>query len=75
MTLRDEVAALQAERDLLRAQLAKRRYPKKPYEEMTAEEYRRRLGRTPRPVAPPISTSSIGMATRLPPWDHDEPPP
>ena len=30
MTLRDEVAALQAERDLLRAQLAKRRYPEKP---------------------------------------------
>jgi SMC interacting uncharacterized protein involved in chromosome segregation len=43
MTLRDQVAALQAERDLLRAQLAKRRYRKKPYEEMTAEEYRRRL--------------------------------
>ena len=38
MTLRDKVAALKAERDLLRAQLAKRRYPKKPYEEMTTAE-------------------------------------
>src|SRR5215203_4338663 len=35
--------ALQAERDLLRAQLAKRRYPKKPYEEMTTAEYRAAL--------------------------------
>ena len=43
MTLRDEVAALRAERDLLRAQLAKRRYHKKPYEEMTTEEYRAAL--------------------------------
>ena len=43
MTLRDDIAALQAERDLLRAQLAKRRYPKKPYEEMTPEEYRAAL--------------------------------
>jgi len=39
MTLHDDIAALQAERDLLRAQLAKRRYHKKPYEEMTPEEY------------------------------------
>jgi hypothetical protein len=43
MTLRNEVAALQAERDLLRAQLAKRGYHKTPYEEMTAEEYRAAL--------------------------------
>ena len=43
MTLRDEVAALLAERDDLRAQLAKRRYPKKPYEEMTTDEYRAAL--------------------------------
>jgi hypothetical protein len=45
MTLRDEVAALQASRDVLRTQLAKRRYYKKPYEEMTAEEYRVAVGK------------------------------
>ena len=38
--LRDEVAALLAERDLLRARLAKARHHKKPYAEMTAAEYR-----------------------------------
>jgi hypothetical protein len=43
MTLRDEVAALRAERDLLRAELAKRRYHKKPCEEMTTAEYRAAL--------------------------------
>jgi hypothetical protein len=41
--LLDTLHALQAERDLLRAQLAKRRYPKKPYEEMTTTEYRAAL--------------------------------
>ena len=40
---RSEIAALMAERDLLRAQLAKRRHHKKPYAEMTAEEYRAAL--------------------------------
>jgi hypothetical protein len=41
--IRDEVAALLAERDLLRAQLAKARHHKKPYAEMTAAEYRSAL--------------------------------
>jgi hypothetical protein len=43
MTMTDEVAALEVERDLLRAQLAKARHHKKPYEEMTIEEYRAAL--------------------------------
>ena len=41
--LREEIAALEAERDILRAQLAKVRHHKKPYEEMTTEEYRTAL--------------------------------
>ena len=41
--LRDEVAGLLAERDLLRARLAKARHHKKPYAEMTAAEYRAAL--------------------------------
>jgi len=43
--LRDEVAALKAERDLLRAKLAKARHYKKPYAEMTAAEYRAALNK------------------------------
>ena len=43
--LRDEVAALLAERDLLRARLAKARHHKKPYTEMTAAEYRAALNK------------------------------
>ena len=43
--LRDEVAALLAERDLLRARLAKARHHKKPYAEMTAAEYRAALNK------------------------------
>ena len=43
--LRDEVAALVAERDLLRARLAKARHHKKPYAEMTAAEYRAALNK------------------------------
>jgi len=43
--LRDEVAALKAERDLLRAKLAKARHHKKPYAEMTAAEYRTALNK------------------------------
>ena len=39
MTTTDEAAALEAERDLLRAELARARHHKKPYEEMTPEEY------------------------------------
>jgi hypothetical protein len=41
--LLDTLRALQAGRDLLRAQLAKRRYKKNPYEEMTTAEYRAAL--------------------------------
>ena len=41
----DEVAALVAERDLLRARLAKARHHKKPYAEMTAAEYRAALNK------------------------------
>jgi hypothetical protein len=37
-TLRDKLAALEAERDLLPAQLAKAHHNKKPYQEMTTEE-------------------------------------
>ena len=40
---RGEVAALLAERDLLRARLAKTRHHKQPYAEMTSEEYRAAL--------------------------------
>jgi hypothetical protein len=43
--LRDEIAALEAERNLLRAQLAKARHHKKPYEEMTTAEYRAALNK------------------------------
>ena len=43
--LHDEVAALEAERDLLRAQLAKARHHKKPYAEMTTAEYRAALNK------------------------------
>jgi hypothetical protein len=38
--IHDEFAALVAERDYLRARLAKARHHKKPYAEMTAAEYR-----------------------------------
>ena len=41
----DEIAALEAERDLLRARLAKARHHKKPYAEMTTEEYRAALNK------------------------------
>ena len=43
MTTHDEVAALEAELDLLRAQLAKARHHKKPYQGMSTEEYRAAL--------------------------------
>ena len=39
----DEVAALEAELDRVRAKLAKARHHKKPYQAMTAEEYRAAL--------------------------------
>jgi hypothetical protein len=41
--VRDQIAALLAERDLLRDQLARRRHHKKPYAEMSAAEYRAAL--------------------------------
>ena len=43
MTTHDEVAALEAELDLLRDQLAKARHHKKPYQGMSTEEYRAAL--------------------------------
>ena len=43
MTTTDELAALEAERDLLRAQLARARHHKRPYQEMTTDEYRAAL--------------------------------
>ncbi len=65
ITLRDKLAALEAERDLLRAQLAKARHQKKalrgddhrrvPRHPQQARPLNRRLGRTPRPVAPPAA--------------------
>jgi hypothetical protein len=39
----DEIAKVEAERNLLRAQLAKARHHKKPYEPMTTDEYRAAL--------------------------------
>jgi hypothetical protein len=59
---RDEVATLQAERDLLCAQLAKRRYLKKPYEEMTAEEYRAALDKLGLSIAG--SAEHLGLSRR-----------
>ena len=57
MTTHDEVAALEAELDLLRAQLAKSRHHKKPYEEMTSEEYRAALDK--------LGLSIVGSAEYL----------
>ena len=55
--LQDEVAALEAELDLLRAQLAKARHHKKPYEGMTTEEYRAALDK--------LGLSIVGSAEYL----------
>ena len=55
--LQDEVAALEAELDLLRAQLAKSRHHKKPYEGMTPEEYRAALDK--------LGLSIVGSAEYL----------
>jgi hypothetical protein len=55
--LHGEVAALEAELDLLRAQLAKVRHHKKPYEEMTTEEYRAALYK--------LGLSIVGSAEHL----------
>jgi len=56
-TMTDEVAALEAERDLLRALLAKARHHKKLYEEMTNEEYRASLDK--------LDLSIVGSAELL----------
>ena len=57
MTKTDEVAALEAERDLLRAQLAKARHHKKPCERMTTEDYRAALDK--------LGLSIVGSAEYL----------
>jgi hypothetical protein len=59
---RDEVAALEAERDLLRAQLAKARHQKKPCEEMTTEEYRAALDKLGLSIAG--SAEHLGLSRR-----------
>jgi hypothetical protein len=55
--LHDQVMALEAELDLLRAQLAKSRHHKKPYAEMTAAEYRTALAK--------LGLSIVGSAEHL----------
>jgi len=57
MTTTDEIAALAAERDLLRAQLAKERHHKKAYEAMTTAEYRAALDK--------LGLSIVGSAEHL----------
>ena len=57
MTTTDEVAALEAERDLLRVQLAKARHHKKSHEEMTTDEYRAALDK--------LGLSIVGSAEYL----------
>ena len=53
----DAVAALEAELDCLRIQLAKARHHKKPYQGMTTEEYRAALGK--------LGLSIVGSAEHL----------
>jgi hypothetical protein len=60
--LHDEVAALEAERDLLRAQLAKARHHKKPYEEMTTREYRAALSKLGLSIV--ASAEHLGLSHR-----------
>jgi hypothetical protein len=55
--LHDEVAALEAERDLLRAQLAKARHHKRPCKAMTTKEYRAALNE--------LGLSIVGSAEHL----------
>jgi|SRR6266403_3541258 hypothetical protein len=64
ITLRDKLAALEAERDLLRAQLAKARHHKKPYEEMTTEEYRATLNKLGLSIV--ASAEHLGLSPRQP---------
>jgi hypothetical protein len=58
----DEVAALGAERDLLRTQLAKARHLKKSQEEMTPEEYRTALATLGLSIAG--SAEHLGLSRR-----------
>jgi hypothetical protein len=59
---RDEIAALMAERDLLRAALAKARHHKKPYETMTTEEYRAALNKLGLSIV--ASAEHLGLSYR-----------
>ena len=59
---RNEIAVLMAERDLLRAQLAKIRHHKKPYAKMTAEEYRAALNKLGLSII--ASGEHLGLSSR-----------
>ena len=58
----DEIAALEAERDLLRTQLAKARHHKKPYEEMSTDEYRAALNKLGLSIV--ASAEHLGLSYR-----------
>src|SRR5260370_1906755 len=73
ITLRDKLAALEAERDLLRAQLAKARHHKKPYEEMTTEEYRATLNKLGLSIV--ASAEHLALSPRQPPRYPNPPSP
>ena len=60
--LRDEIAALEAERNILRAQLAKARHQKKPYEEMSTDEYRAALNKLGLSIV--ASAEHLGLSYR-----------
>ena len=60
--IQDEFAALVAERDYLRARLAKARHHKKPYEPMTTEEYRAALNKLGLSIV--ASAEHIGLSHR-----------
>ena len=56
-TLHEEISALEAELDLVRAELAKARHNKRPYEGMSTEEYRAALDK--------LGLSIVGSADYL----------
>jgi len=60
--LRDEIAALEAERNILRAQLAKARHQKKAYEEMSTDEYRAALNKLGLSIV--ASAEHLGLSYR-----------
>ena len=60
--IQDEFAALVAERDHLRARLAKARHHKKPYAEMSVEEYRAALNKLGLSIV--ASGEHIGLSHR-----------